>query len=146
MSDDQLFETESEQSPADEAPTRKPPVRRATLEDLRRKPRQERVIPFMLAGEEVSFLFRAISAKDYDRLVTDCPPNIEQRANGLSYNINEFAPKLLSRVIVEPSLPQEDWNDFWTSPDWNRGELMSLFAECMEICSVGLRLGPTATV
>jgi hypothetical protein len=126
--------------------TRQAPVPRATLDKLRKKPRQERELPFVINDEEMSFLFRSISAKDYDRLVTDCPPNIEQRAAGSTFNINTFAPALLSRVIVEPAMSTEEWGDLWTSPDWNRGELMSLFAECMEICSTGLRLGPTATV
>lgn len=124
---------------------RKGPVRRATLADLKNKPRQEREVPYVINGDEMSFLFRAISARDYDRLATSCPPNIDQRAAGASFNINEFAPKLLARVVIEPAIDEDTWGEFWTSPDWNRGELMSLFGEAVEICSTGLRLGPTAT-
>jgi hypothetical protein len=126
------------------APSRDAP--RATLAQLRGKKRAQRELPFVLGGEEVSFLFKAISAKDYDQLQTDCPPTLAQRGAGTSYNINKFAPKLLSRVIAEPDLPEDVWEEFWTSPDWNRGELLTLFGSCVDICNTGLDLGPTAVV
>lgn len=120
--------------------------KRATLEQFRAKKRAERELPFVLGGEEVTILFRAISAKDYDRLQTASPPTLEQRGAGSSYDINKFGPKLLSRVIVEPDIPEDVWDEFWTSPDWNRGELLTLFGNCVEICNTGLELGPTALV
>lgn len=120
--------------------------KRATLDMLRSKRRAEKEIPLVLNGEEVSFLFRAISAKEYDRLLTDNPPNTEQRAAGAVYNINTFAPELLSRVVVDPELTDDQWTELWISPDWNRGELMTFFGEAVELCNTGLRLGPTATV
>lgn len=120
--------------------------KRATMDILRSKKRQEKELAFMLGEEEVTFLFRSISAKDYDRLLNDNPPNTEQRAAGAIYNINTFAPALLSLVINDPELSAEHWAEIWISPDWNRGELMTLFGEAVELCNTGLRLGPTASV
>lgn len=120
--------------------------KRATLDKLRSKKRQEKEIPFVIDGDEVSFLFRSISAQEYDKLITNCPPNTEQRAAGSTYNINNFAPSLLAQVVVEPEISRDQWAEIWKSPDWNRGELMSLFGEAVELCNTGLKLGPTATV
>lgn len=120
-------------------------AKRATLDLLRAKKRQEKDVPFLLNEEEVSFHFRSISAKDYDKLLTEHPPNLEQRAAGSAYNIHTFAPALLAAVITDPELTPDQWGEIWTSPDWNRGELMSLFGEAIELCNTGLSLGPTAT-
>lgn len=134
---------------SDEAPkTTKPAkdaVKRASLEALRSKKRSQKELRLMVNGEEMSFLLRAISAKEYDALLTECQPNVEQRAAGAVYNINSFAPGLMSRVVVEPSLSDDVWSEFWNSPDWNRGELMTFFSECVDLCNTGLSLGPTAT-
>ncbi len=119
-------------------------AKRATLAKLRSKKRREKIVPFVINDEELSFLFRSISARDYDKMLTEHPPNLEQRANGAGYNINTFAPALLAKVVVEPEIEAAEWEDLWKSPDWNRGELMSLFGEAVEICSTGLSLGPTA--
>lgn len=120
-------------------------VKRATLESLRAKKRKEKELVVVLNGEEASFLFRAISAKEYDALVTDNPPNVEQRAQGLTYNVHTFAPALFAKVIVDPEIDEEHWAEIWRSPDWNRGELMTLFGEAVELCNDGLKLGPTAS-
>lgn len=120
-------------------------AKRATLDLLRSKKRAEKEFTFVINGEEATFLFRSISAKDYDQLITDCPPNTEQRASGATYNLNAFAPALLSKVIVEPEIGEDHWAEIWKSPDWNRGELMTLFGEAVELCNTGLSLGPTAT-
>lgn len=120
--------------------------KRATLEMLRDKKRREKEFFYLLNGEEVSFQYRAISAKEYDRLLTECPPNTEQRAAGSTYNINNFAPALLAKVIIEPEITEDQWEEIWRSPEWNRGELMTLFGEAVDLCNTGLQLGPTSTV
>lgn len=121
-------------------------VKRATLESLRDKKSSKKEVYLVLNGEEASFLFKAISAKEYDKLLNVCPPTVDQRANGAIYNINVFAPALLAKVVVEPELSEDEWAEFWVSPEWNRGELMSFFGEAVDLCNTGLSLGPTATV
>lgn len=120
-------------------------AKRATLTKLRKKKRTEAERVYKIGGEEMSFLYRAIGAIEYDDLVTAYPPTLEQRSQGQPYNIHKFAPALLSKVVVEPKMSEEEWTEIWTSPDWNRGEVMSFFAECVDLCSTGLQLGPTET-
>jgi hypothetical protein len=116
---------------------------------LRGKRRAQREIVFELADEdgvntEVTLVFRAIGTQQYDRLLTKYPPTIDQKADGMGYDINKFAPDLLSQVCVEPDMTVKDWQDIWTSPDWNRGETMDLFMAAVEICSRGLKAVPTS--
>lgn len=129
----------------DKPKTPQPKSTRATLEVLRGKKRKQKELKLVVDGEEYSFLMQSISAKDYDRLLNEHPPNVEQRANGMLYNINTFAPALLSRVVSEPNLTEDHWAELWVSPNWNRGELMTFFSEATVLCNDGLSLGPTAT-
>lgn len=128
------------------AETQRRHSKRATLDQMRSKKRAEKDLTVMLNDKEASFLFRSISAKEYDRMLTDNPPNTDQRAAGTIYNINTFAPALLARVVVEPEISEDEWTEIWNSPDWNRGELMGFFSEAVELCNTGLRLGPTESV
>lgn len=120
-------------------------VKRATLAELRSKKPSKKELILVLNGEEASFLLQSISAKEYDKLLTSCPPTVEQRANGALYNINAFAPALMSKVVHEPEMSEDEWAELWVSPDWNRGELMTFFGEATDLCNTGLSLGPTVT-
>lgn len=119
-------------------------AKRATYEALRAKKRQEKEFTLVLTeGEDaVSFLFRAIGAQDYDKLVTKCPATTEQVANGASFDQNRFAPLLLSRVCVEPVLDEAEWREIWVSPEWNRGEISTLFFEAVNLCNRGPDVNP----
>jgi len=117
--------------------------RRATFEQLVKKRHHEREVPIKIPGDdgepiEVTMLFRAIGARDYDRLLGKHPPNTEQRAQGQSYDINTFGPALIARVCVDPEMSEQDAQTIWNSADWGRGEVMSLFGAAVEICNKGL--------
>jgi len=117
--------------------------KRVTFEMLKTKPRAEQEITFLMnteggKKEEVTFLFRSIGSVDYDRLLTKNPPTTEQRAEGASYNINTFAPAILSSVCAEPEMSPTQWSEIWNSPDWNRGEIMQLFVSAVELCNQGM--------
>jgi hypothetical protein len=122
-------------------------AKRATFEKLKAKKRAELEFTTKLtteAGiEEMSFLYRAIGAQDYDRLLTKYPPTTEQKANGSNYNMNTFAPALLSRVCIEPVLDEAEWAEIWNSAAWNVGELSNLFWSAVELCNRGLDVNPT---
>lgn len=115
-------------------------AKRATLDQLLGKKRAEREVTFTLPGteDEVSFLFRAIGAKEYDNLVSKHPPTPEGRVEGSTFNIHTFAPALLARVVVEPDFNQTEWEKIWNSPDWNRGEVMQFFSIAAELCATGM--------
>lgn len=127
------------------AETQRKAAKRATLATLRSKRRVEKEFTVALNdGEDpVSFLFRSIGAQDYDKLITKCPPTRDQQANGANYDINKLAPLLLARVCVEPVLDEAEWREIWDSPDWNAGEVASLFYAAGELCQRGLELNPT---
>ena len=88
--------------------------------------------------QELELKFRAISHVEYDRLQAKYPPTTEQRAQGEPFNIKAFAPALLSRVVNDPDMSEEEWNEIWESPSWSRGECAQLFAEAINICTQGL--------
>jgi hypothetical protein len=116
---------------------------RATFDMLVKKRHLEREVPIKIPGDdgeltEVTMLFRAIGARDYDRLMTKHPPTTEQRAEGSNYNIHTFGPALIARVCVDPEISEQDTLQIWNSSDWNRGEVMSLFTAAVEICNKGL--------
>lgn len=119
-------------------------AKRATFEKLKGKRRAEKEFSVVLAeGEDpVSFLFRAIGAQDYDRLITKCPPTVDQKAEGATFDQNKFAPLLLSRVCAEPVLDENEWTEIWNSPEWNRGEVSVLFWTAVNLCNQGLDVNP----
>ena len=118
----------------------------ATLDILLSKKRPEETVHLEINGSSTAFTFRAIGAVDYDKLLTKHPPTTDQRSEGAVYNINSFAPALISRVCVDPDLTTDDWGKVWNSPDWGRGELMQLFATAVQVCNTTLKdVGPTAT-
>lgn len=117
--------------------------KRATFEMLVKKRHLEREVPIKIPGDdgemvEVTMLFRAIGARDYDRLLGKHPPTTEQRAQGASYDINSFGPALIARVCVDPEMSEQDAAAIWNSSDWGRGEVMSLFGAAADICNKGL--------
>lgn len=120
-------------------------TKRATFDRLAKKAKAEREITLQLEGddgemEDVSILFRAIGAKQYDDLVAKHPPNPQQKINGDVYNLHTFAPALISVCSVEPKLAYEEAKEIWDSPDWSRGEVMHLFGSCVELCNKGLNI------
>lgn len=118
--------------------------KRATFEGLLNKKRAEKEFEVALVeGEDpVSFLFRAIGAIEYDKILSKYPPTNEQKADGGTYDQDRFAPALLSRVCIEPVLDESEWKQIWNSPDWNRGEVGGLFWAAVELCNKGLDLAP----
>jgi hypothetical protein len=113
--------------------------KRATFEMLKSKKRRELEITFNLdENTQVTMLLVAIGAQEYDRLVSKHPPTTEQRVDGNSYNINTFAPALMSAVIQEPDMTAKEWEEIWNSPDWNRGEVIDLFSAVASLCVQGL--------
>jgi hypothetical protein len=119
--------------------------KRATIEQLKNKKPRTREVSVILDKDEgpVSFLLRAIGAKDFDKMLTKFPPTIEQKADGNTFNPDTFAPALMARVVAEPEVPAEEWAAIIADGNWSRGEASDLFYSCMQLCSGGLDLDPT---
>lgn len=115
----------------------------ATLEDLLKKPaRTKEIIINVPSGKSSTTDFvvtiKAIGSKAYDDLLAAHPPTNEQKKEGTSYNVETFAPALISACSVTPQLTEEQANQIWTSDEWSRGELTELFIGCVEVNSKGL--------
>lgn len=121
-------------------------AKRATFDQLRNKKPFEREFSIKLPGQDeaVSFLFRAIGSVEYEKLLTKCPPTLEQKAENATYDPDRFAPKLLARVCVDPPLSEAEWREIWTSGEWSRGETSDIFYSAVQLCSRGLEVDPTA--
>jgi hypothetical protein len=121
---------------------------RATADMLLKKRRVEKKVPFVLQGdggekEEVELLFRSIGGTEYDNMVSKYPPTEKQKKDGVTYNLDKFAPALLAAVCTDPDIEIDTWKQIWASEDWNRGELMHLFINAVDVCTSGLTVDPT---
>lgn len=116
----------------------------ATLEDLLKKPARtkELVINTPSASGKTTNEFivtlKAIGSKAYDDMLAAHPPTNEQKKEGNAYNIESFAPALISACSVTPALNVEQATQIWESNEWSRGELTELFIGCIEVNSKGL--------
>lgn len=113
---------------------------RATFDKLLKKPRVEREVSLVMPSsdgdpEEITFKYRSLGAQEYDKLMDVHPPTTEQKIDGAVFNVDTFAPALIAKVCMEPELSYDEAKSLWDSPDWNRGELMHLFGEAMNICN-----------
>jgi hypothetical protein len=116
--------------------------KRATVDLLKSKKRATTEFSiFLNEGEdavELTLQFQAIGAKAYDKLVAKHPPKPDQRAEGASFDMDSFAPALISAVSKDPEISPEDARDLWTSEEWSRGDLMVLFRNAIELNNRGI--------
>jgi hypothetical protein len=117
--------------------------KRATLDLLRSKKRMEKELTLNWPvgdgkTEEVTFLFQSIGAQEWEALVSKHPPTKDQRADGEPFNPDTFGPALLSMTCVDPAITEAEWLDIWSSPDWNRGEIVQFYATAIELCQTGM--------
>jgi hypothetical protein len=75
---------------------------------------------------------------EYDRLVSKHPPTTEQRADGASFNLDTFAPALISAVSSDPEISPTDAKEIWNSAEWSRGEVITLYRQAVDLCNRGL--------
>lgn len=115
----------------------------ATFSQMRSKPRRKLVFPFSTVDGDGNDLqlqvtFQALSSKEYDDLVATCPPSAKEKQQGGSFNVDSFAPALISAVSLEPKLSVEEAREIYLSPDWSGGEIASLFINAQRVCNSGL--------
>lgn len=115
----------------------------ATLNMLKAKKRATTEFTLYLTdddgeNQEVKLKYTAIGAKEYDKLVSKFPPKAEQRLEGAIFDIDKFAPALISACCLEPTMAEEDAKEIWDSPDWSRGDLMVLFRQAVDLNNRGI--------
>jgi hypothetical protein len=119
--------------------------KRVTFAALRDKNRSETEIKLTLGEDEVTMLFRALGAKEWDRLIDKHPPTTVQKAEGNSFNPDKFGPALMSKVCIDPDMTATEWSQLWTSDDWSRGEITDLYTSALKLCNQGLDIPFIAT-
>jgi hypothetical protein len=115
----------------------------ATFAALRAKPRRMMSFPVSTLdedGNETALIvkYRAVPSKEYDDLQAAHPPTPEQKKQGHTYNVDTFAPALISACSFEPRMSYEQAREIYTSPDWSGGELGTLFIKALQVCNSGL--------
>lgn len=112
--------------------------KRATFAKLSKKGRAEREVTVQIGGEQLTMLFKAISAREYDALLASHPPSPKQKIEGHTYNLDSFGPAIIAAVCVDPDLTEDEAKAIWESEEWSRGEIMTLFGHAVEICNQGM--------
>ncbi len=117
--------------------------RQASIDDLFKKKRRETEVVITSQDDdggtiELTLRYRAIGSREYDDLVSKYPPTREQKADGAAYNVDLFAPALISAVSMEPRLSLDDAKEIYNSPEWSGGEIGGLFIEALKLCNAGL--------
>lgn len=110
--------------------------------DLMAKPVRTLSFPVVLADGEgtrtLTMKYRAIVAKEYDRLLEANPPSAKEKAAGAIYHLDTFAPALIAAVSAEPRLSIEQATALYENPQWSGGELSTLFYNAQRVCNTGL--------
>ena len=114
--------------------------RPATLDDLFKKKRREAVLTLPTTDDagnliELTLRFQAIGSVEYDDLVAKHKPTPQQAKEGAVYNVDTFAPALISAVSLEPRLSVADATAIYTNPDWSGGEVSGLFVGALRLCN-----------
>jgi hypothetical protein len=118
----------------------------ATFEELFAKPKRTSEFQITLADADGkpakrTMVYKAISATEYDDLVTQNPPTAKQLQEspaGVAFNINTFAPALISAVSHQPKLTYAQAEQLYNAPDWSGGEVSTLFYNAQRVCNQGL--------
>lgn len=119
---------------------RKPARKIATATDLLKKPARRREHTIRSVGDdgedvELVVSLQAIGAAKWDAIVAECPPSAEQRKEGLGYNVEKFAPRLVAACAVEPRLSEEEAEELFASDTWNNWETQQLFLAAARLCN-----------
>lgn len=121
----------------------------ATFDELDKKPRRTSSFDVYVPGPDGPvarrMTYQAISGEEYDALQAAHRPTAKNRADGLTYNPDTFAPALISAVSLRPKLSVEQAKRLYTHPDYSVGESSQLYMEAVALCSAGLNVPFTET-
>lgn len=115
----------------------------ATFDQLRKKKSRTDDVKLTIQGddgESVDMIIRikAIGSTAYDEMISGCPPTRDQNERGATFNMDQFAPALISACALEPPLTYEQAVELYTSDEWASGEIGQLFFACQRVCNSGL--------
>ena len=82
---------------------------------------------------EVEMTVEALSMKDYDKLLAKYPPTEEEQRKGLTYELEKFAPAVISACMIDPDLSLAEAKKIWTSENWSRGDVEGIFSKVLRV-------------
>ena len=82
--------------------------------------------------------FRAISSKQLRQAAGRAPADAQGAPAGANYNVDTFAPALISEVSLSPKLTYEQAAELYHSDDWRRRGDATLFLNAPAVCNQGL--------
>lgn len=104
---------------------------------LLNKPKTREVFSLYLgSGEEkfeIEMTAEALSMKDYDKLIAKYPPTEAEKAQGLTYELDKFAPALMAACLVDPDLNLNQAKSLWSGENWSRGDVEGLFSKVLRV-------------
>lgn len=117
--------------------TRKKKPKAATFEQMISKPMRVATFKFRSDGDEFEIKFRAIPSKQFDDLTSDHPPTKDQKAEGLTWNVDTFFPPLIAACATEPTFTEDEVKQIIASDTWSFGELNSMFTSVLNVNTYG---------
>lgn len=94
---------------------------------------------------EVTFHFRALPPHLYDRLSLEFPPNEDQQAHGLGYDVEKWVPALIARSSVKPLTDDQvrsliyprtvivDGEEVEVPPVFGQGDVTAIVQSCRDL-------------
>lgn len=119
--------------------------KKATLDLLRSKRRRTKTLELTVNGEQVEFVFAALSSLELDRLQAKYPPTAQQKLEGMAWNSQTFPPALVAACLQDPEVSEEEMTEIWQSGAWSTGELGTLFTTASNLCMEGMDVPFTGT-
>lgn len=101
------------------------------------KPRNTGTVAFKVGDETLKITFGALSSSEYDKLIAAHPPKADQRVEGLIFDVDTFAPALIAKCAMEPTLTLKQAQAIWSSPNFSRGDLQALLGKAMDVNQQG---------
>lgn len=82
---------------------------------------------------EIELTVEALSMKDYDKLIAKYPPTDEEKLKGLTYELETFAPALISASLTDPDMSLAQAKKLWNSENWSRGDVEGIFTKVLQV-------------
>ncbi len=85
------------------------------------------------ADSQATFTFEACSFAALEALQYQYPPDDQQKADGLQWDVERFAPALLALTCIEPGLSDNEAKELWTT--WEAGLVNTLYRAAWDVCN-----------
>ena len=85
------------------------------------------------ADTQATFTFEACSFAALEELKYKHPPNEAQAADGMQWDVDDFAPALLALTCIDPGLTDTEAKELWTT--WEAGLVNTIYRAAWDVCN-----------